>query len=118
MRRRRLALVRVLCLVGMGAAYWWWQGWRERSQDVPIRAAAATFELLILDLGPLGAGAEIAFPQGEGCPFDAAIVLRDLRFATAAESEAIGHSLHDAGVEAVGIAENFVIEDEIPATSV
>src|SRR3954467_14436966 len=53
-----------------------------------IRAAAATFELLILDLGPLSAGAEIAFPQGEACPFDAAIVLRDLRFATAPESEA------------------------------
>lgn len=83
-----------------------------------IRAAAATFELLILDLGPLGAGAEIAFPHSEGCPFDAAIVVRDLRFATAAESEAIGHALQDAGIEAVGIAENFVIEDEIPATSV
>jgi Mrp family chromosome partitioning ATPase len=82
-----------------------------------IRAAAATFELLILDLGPLGAGAEVAFPPGEGCPLDAAIVVRDLRFATAAESEAIGHTLQDAGVEAVGIAENFVIEEEIPATS-
>jgi Mrp family chromosome partitioning ATPase len=77
-----------------------------------IRAAAATFELLILDLGPQGSGAQVAFPPGEGCPLDAAIVVRDLRFATAAESEAIGHSLQDAGVEAVGIAENFVIEDE------
>jgi len=82
-----------------------------------IRAASATFELLILDLGPLGAGAEVAFPPGENCPLDAAIVVRDLRFATAAESEAIGHTLQDAGVEAVGIAENFVIEDDIPATS-
>jgi Mrp family chromosome partitioning ATPase len=82
-----------------------------------IRAAAATFELLILDMGPQGAGAELAFPPGENCPLDAAIVVRDLRFATAAESEAIGHALQDAGVEAVGIAENFVIEDEIPATS-
>src|SRR5207244_6562981 len=45
-----------------------------------IRAAAASFELLILDLGPLGAGAEVAFPPGEGCPLDAAIVVRDLRF--------------------------------------
>jgi Mrp family chromosome partitioning ATPase len=77
-----------------------------------IRAAAATFELLILDLGPLGAGVEIAFPPGERCPLDAAIVVRDLRFATVAESEAIGHALQDTGVEAVGIAENFVIDDE------
>jgi Mrp family chromosome partitioning ATPase len=83
-----------------------------------IRAAAATFDLLILDLGPLAAGAAPAFPPGEKCPLDAAIVVRDLRFATATESEAVGHALQDAGVEAVGIAENFVIEDEIPATSV
>src|SRR5438876_11593874 len=43
MRRWRLALIVVLCLVGIGAAYWWWQGWRERSQDVPIRAAAERY---------------------------------------------------------------------------
>jgi len=43
MRRRRLAFVGVLCLLGMGAGYWWWQGWRERSQDVPIRAAAQRY---------------------------------------------------------------------------
>jgi Mrp family chromosome partitioning ATPase len=83
-----------------------------------IRAAAATFELLILDLGPLGVGEEIAFPPGETCPLDAAIVVRDLRFATAAESEAAGNALLDAGIEAVGIAENFVVVEELPATSV
>jgi Mrp family chromosome partitioning ATPase len=83
-----------------------------------IRAAAATFELLILDLGPIGSGEQLAFPPGEGCPFDAAIVVRDLRFATATESENVGEALQEAGVEAVGIAENFVVEDEIPATSV
>ena len=42
-----------------------------------------------------------------------AIVLRDVRFAITAESEAIGQSLQEAGVEAVGIAENFVCEDEL-----
>jgi Mrp family chromosome partitioning ATPase len=83
-----------------------------------IRAAAATFELVILDLGPVAAGEELAFPRGEGCPLDAAIVVRDLRFATASEGEVVGHMLHDLGVEAVGIAENFVIEEELPATSV
>ena len=83
-----------------------------------IRAAAATFELLILDLGPMAPGEQLAFPPGEACPLDAAIVVRDLRFATATESETIGHALQDAGVEAVGIAENFVIEEGIPVTSV
>jgi Mrp family chromosome partitioning ATPase len=83
-----------------------------------IRAAAATFELLVLDMGPLAAGEGIGFPPGESCCLDAAIVVRDLRFATVAQSEAVGHVLHEAGVEAVGIAENFVIDEEIPATSV
>jgi Mrp family chromosome partitioning ATPase len=82
-----------------------------------IRAAAATFELVILDLGPMGPGEELAFPPGERCPLDAAIVVRDLRFATATESEAIGHGLQDAGVEAVGFAENFVVEDETTVSS-
>lgn len=83
-----------------------------------IRAAAATFELLILDLGPIGSGEHLAFPPGEPSPLDAAIVVRDLRFATATESGSLCEALQDSGIEAVGIAENFVIEDELPATSV
>jgi Mrp family chromosome partitioning ATPase len=83
-----------------------------------LRAAAATFELVIVDLGPLAVGDELLFPEDEACPLDAAIVVRDLRYASAAESEDIGQRLMAAGVEAVGIAENFVIEEEIPATSV
>ncbi|HEY2412615.1 MAG TPA: hypothetical protein VGI40_10250 [Pirellulaceae bacterium] len=83
-----------------------------------IRAAAATFELLILDLGPIGPGENLAFPPGEPSPLDAAIVVRDLRFATATESGILCETLQDSGIEAVGIAENFVIEDELPVTSV
>ena len=83
-----------------------------------LRAAAATFELVIVDLGPLGTSDELLFPAEEACPLDAAIVVRDLRYASAAESEDIGQRLMSAGIEAVGIAENFVVEDEIPATSV
>lgn len=83
-----------------------------------IRAASATFDLLILDMGPMASSDSLTFPAGEGCPFDAAIVVRDLRFATATESQTVGEALHDAGVEAVGIAENFVVEDEFPASSV
>ena len=83
-----------------------------------LRAAAATFELVIVDLGPLAAGDEPLFPAEEACPLDAAIVVRDLRYASSAESEEIGQRLMAAGVEAVGIAENFVVEEEIPVTSV
>jgi Mrp family chromosome partitioning ATPase len=83
-----------------------------------LRAAAATFELVIVDLGPLAASDELLFPADEACPLDAAIIVRDLRYASAAESENIGQRLMAAGVEAVGIAENFVVLEEIPATSV
>jgi len=83
-----------------------------------LRAAAATFELVIVDLGPLAVGDEPLFPDEEACPLDAAIVVRDLRYASAAESENVGQRLMAAGVEAVGIAENFVVEEELPVTSV
>ncbi|MCI0361112.1 MAG: P-loop NTPase [Planctomycetaceae bacterium] len=83
-----------------------------------LRAAAATFELVIVDLGPLTVSDEPLFPADEACPLDAAIVVRDLRYASAAESEDIGQRLMAAGVEAVGIAENFVVLEEIPVTSV
>jgi len=76
-----------------------------------IRTAAASFELLILDLGPVIAGQRIEFPPSEECPLDAAIVVRDLRFAGAAEGEAIGQMLTEAGVWAVGIAENFAFDE-------
>jgi Mrp family chromosome partitioning ATPase len=76
-----------------------------------LRAAAATFELVIVDLGPLAGGSEPLFPREEACPFDACIVVRDLRYATATESQAVGDRLYVAGVAAVGIAENFVQQE-------
>ena len=82
-----------------------------------LRAAAATFELVIVDLGPLASGEDKLFPAGEKCPFDAAIVVRDLRYASTAESEGIGERLYAAGIEAVGVAENFVPAEETAAAS-
>jgi Mrp family chromosome partitioning ATPase len=79
-----------------------------------LRAAAATFELVIIDLGPLGPGEGIVFPPGEKCPLDATIVVRDLRFASTSESQDVGERLYEAGVEAVGVAENFVAQEEAP----
>jgi hypothetical protein len=66
---------------------------------------------VIVDLGPLSPGSEPLFPAGESCPLDAAVVVRDLRYASLAETKAIGQRLHAAGLEAVGIAENFVGEN-------
>lgn len=79
-----------------------------------LRAAAATFELVVLDLGPIAPGELLSFPPGEDCPLDAAIVVRDTRLTDPAESEAVGRALQTAGIEAVGIAENFVTPEETP----
>ncbi len=78
-----------------------------------LRATAATFELVIVDLGPLGATTEVLFPPGESCPLDAAVVVRDTRYASVNESRLAGDRLYDAGIEAVGIAENFVTQPEL-----
>jgi len=78
-----------------------------------LRATAATFDLVIVDLGPLSTGNESLFPKGENCPLDAAVVVRDTRFASVGESRAVGERLYDSGIEAVGIAENFVTQPEL-----
>jgi soluble lytic murein transglycosylase len=42
-----MILILLLLAVGL-SVYWWWQGWLERSQDVPIRAAARRYGLMQL----------------------------------------------------------------------
>lgn len=78
-----------------------------------LRATAATFDLVIVDLGPLSQSDEPLFPPGENCPLDGAIVVRDMRYSLLNESRTIGDRLYDAGIEAVGIAENFVTQPEL-----
>lgn len=82
-----------------------------------LRALNATFDLVILDLGPLSPGNEPLFPAGEACPVDAAVVVRDLRYASLSETKAIGQRLQAAGLEAVGIAENFVCQEAAAAAA-
>lgn len=78
-----------------------------------LREAGGTFDLLVVDMGPLSAGSEPLFPSEEVPPADAAIVVRDLRYCTPAESQAIGERLQESGIEAVGIAENFVPQEKM-----
>jgi Mrp family chromosome partitioning ATPase len=80
-----------------------------------LRDVASAFDLLIIDLGPTAAGDESLFPVNEQPPADAAIVVRDLRYCTPAESQAIGERLSLSGIEAVGIAENFVPHEKLVA---
>ncbi|MFM2096751.1 MAG: hypothetical protein RIS70_3875, partial [Planctomycetota bacterium] len=65
------------------------------------------FDLIVVDMGPVGSSERRMFEAGVRCPVDAAIVVRDLRV-TGEESEyAIGARLRAAGVKSVGIVENF-----------
>ncbi|MFN0017116.1 MAG: AAA family ATPase [Pirellulaceae bacterium] len=80
-----------------------------------LRDVASAFDLLVLDLGPTAAGVDSLFPENEHPPADAAIVVRDLRYCTLAESQAIGERLGISGIEAVGIAENFVPSEKFVA---
>ena len=45
MKWRLLLGILVLLLAGAAGVYWWWDGWLERSQDGPIRAAAQRYGL-------------------------------------------------------------------------
>ena len=45
MRFRGWILLLALLVLSGGIFYWWRQGWLERSQDVPISAAAARYGL-------------------------------------------------------------------------
>lgn len=73
-----------------------------------LAKARAMYDVVILDVGPLDAARHAdssAVPQVS--PLDAAIVVWDRRRRKLDEAQAVGQALSNAGVEAVGIAENF-----------
>jgi len=70
-----------------------------------LTEAKAKHDVIILDLGPLDPPV-VASPT----PLDAAIVVWDGRRRQLDEVQTIARALHAAGVEAVGIAENFAHE--------
>lgn len=72
-----------------------------------LREIAKTYSLVILDLGPVPGRETRMFEDGENCPIDAAILVRDLRWTSAIEAQRVAAQLTAAGVESVGIAENF-----------
>jgi Mrp family chromosome partitioning ATPase len=72
-----------------------------------LKAMASVHELVILDLGPTPGRETRLFEDGESCPVDAAILVRDVRWTSALESQRVAAHLVSAGVESVGIAENF-----------
>lgn len=75
----------------------------ERAGQV-FRAAAASYDLLIIDAGTADFGKNVE-------TLDAAIVARDVRSTSEEETLAIATALRNCGVKAVGIAENFSISN-------
>jgi Mrp family chromosome partitioning ATPase len=75
-----------------------------------IHGIASRFDLLIIDMGPIANDDRRLFAGGKVCPLDAAVVVRDLRHTTDDQAMSVVQRLSDLGVEAVGIAENFVRE--------
>jgi len=73
-----------------------------------VREAAELFDLLIIDMGPIGSANRRLFESGPHCPVDATIIVRDLRSTPAEPTFTIGARLRSAGVKSVGIVENFV----------
>ena len=69
-----------------------------------IAQAANSLDVVILDAGPLDPATLL--PGRKPC-FDAAVVVCDLRQRSLEEAEAIARQINAAGVDAVGIAENF-----------
>ena len=80
----------------------------DKRVSATFRAVAQSHDLVIVDMGPLASSGESIFAADEAAPLDAVIVLCDMRYATPAETQAVGQRLHESGIEAVGVAENFV----------
>jgi Mrp family chromosome partitioning ATPase len=76
-----------------------------------VQAISAHYPLVVIDVGPLGAEERHPFAGDGVCPVNAAIVVRDLRYATERKAIATAQQLERSGIPAVGIAENFVEVD-------
>ena len=72
-----------------------------------LRDIAKAYSLVILDLGPVPGRETRLFEDGDACPVDAAILVRDVRWTSAIEAQRVAAQLTAAGIESVGIAENF-----------
>jgi Mrp family chromosome partitioning ATPase len=72
-----------------------------------LREIAKAYSLVVIDLGPVPGRETRMFEDGAACPIDAAILVRDVRWTSPPEAQRVAAQLTDAGVESVGIAENF-----------
>jgi Mrp family chromosome partitioning ATPase len=72
-----------------------------------VRTVSEAVDLLIVDLGTSFQSVGRCLDSAERCPFDAAIVVRDVRRTSEHETLIAAQQLKGLGVNAVGIAENY-----------
>ena len=82
-------------------------GLRDLRVGAYLETLRQEYELVILDCGPLVDESKF-FEGGNGCPLNAAIVVRDLRTTSVDDCQKTVARLLLHGVEAVGVAENFM----------
>jgi Mrp family chromosome partitioning ATPase len=75
-----------------------------------LRQMSTHFPLLIMDSGPVTDDSLDPFRERDDCLIDTAIIVRDLRNTTEKKALATAQQLQQSGIPAVGIAENFGIE--------
>lgn len=72
-----------------------------------LRNVASHFDLVLVDMGHVTGGTGPLLPPMTPAPIGAAVVVRDARSVTESSARIVGLKLHAAGIEAVGLAENF-----------
>jgi Mrp family chromosome partitioning ATPase len=84
------------------------EGWSPDQQFASlVRTVSEAVDLLIVDLGTSFQSVGRCLDSAERCPFDAAIVVRDVRRTSEHETLVAAQQLKGLGVNAVGIAENY-----------
>lgn len=82
--------------------------WSSDQQFMPlVRSISEAVDLLIIDLGTSFQSVGRCLDSADRCPFDAAIVVRDVRRTSEQETLIAAQQLKSLGVNAVGIAENY-----------
>lgn len=80
---------------------------RDRRVQAVLKEASRLFDVVLIDLGPMAEMGDDVWSIANRPPIDAAIVVCDLRQHKLDEVREAAVKLQAAGVEAVGIAENF-----------
>ncbi len=73
-----------------------------------LREVAAAFDLVVIDAGVAPVGEVPLFESDLECPVNATLVVRDLRRTSETETLVTASRLKSLGIDAIGIAENFL----------